>query len=108
MKLIIYIKRGYKKALKTVFRGDNIAVNGVEWTGTQVDLMEFAYGLYLTGMLVDASGRKATLAETIDFSWPKEPDLPAIGCSNCSARVRQRCCKVALLPRVLIIRARKI
>ena len=63
MKLIIYIKRGYKKALKTVFRGNNIE----RWKGTQADLMEFAYGLYLTGMLVNASGRKATLAETTDY-----------------------------------------
>lgn len=90
MKLIIYIKRGYKKALKTVFRGDNIAVNRVEWTGTQVDLMEFAYGLYLTGMLVNTSGRKATLAETTDYVFKMFGCTPPQNPSRVVTTLRQR------------------
>ena len=90
MKQIIYIKRGLKKALKTVFRGNNIAVNKLEWTGTQVDLMEFAYGLYLTGMLVNASGRKATLAETTDYVFKMFGCTPPQNPSRVVTTLRQR------------------
>ena len=90
MKIFFYSKRGLKKALKTVFRGNNIAVNGVEWTGTQVDLMEFAYGLYLTGMLVNTSGRKATLAETTDYVFKMFGCTPPQNPSRVITTLRQR------------------
>ena len=67
MKIIIIIK---KVVMKALLRKAGIVNNpgiSLRWEGTQVDLMEFAYGLYLTGKLVDASGRKATLVETTDY-----------------------------------------
>lgn len=60
MKFIINSKRGLKKALKKVFRGNN----EYEWTGTQVKLMELAYALYLSGNIINRTkNRKASLSE---------------------------------------------
>ena len=51
-----------------------------KWTGTQADLMEIVYVLYLSGKLVDQSGRKLKLIDITKFVFkmfgckpPKNP-----------------------------------
>jgi hypothetical protein len=78
------------KALKMVFRGNIIVVNELRWKGTQVDLIEFAYGLYLTGMLVDAYGHKATLAETTDYVFKMFGMTPPQNPSRVVSTLKQR------------------
>lgn len=62
----------------------------LEWKGTQVDLMEIAYGLYLTGKLVDSSGRKASLMEVTEYVFKMFGCPPPQNPSRVVTTLRQR------------------
>ena len=87
------INRIIYKFMKALLRKAGIVNNpgiSLRWEGTQVDMMEFAYGLYLTGMLVNASGRKATLAETTDYVFKIFGCTPPQNPSRVVTTLRQR------------------
>ena len=90
MKIIIIIKKVVMKALLKKAGIVNNPGISLRWTGSQADLMEFAYGLYLTGKLVDASGRKATLAETTNYVFKVFGCTPPQNPSRVVTTLRQR------------------
>ena len=84
--IISYIKKALLRMAGIV----NNPEISLRWEGSQADLMEFAYGLYLTGKLVDASGRKATLAETTNYVFKVFGCTPPQNPSRVVTTLRQR------------------
>lgn len=90
MNEFIILRKRVKNSLRRIVGLVNYPETSIRWKGTQVDLMEFAYGLYLTGMLVDQSGRKATLVETTEFVFKMFGCTPPQNPSRVITTLRQR------------------
>ena len=76
----------------------------LDWAGTQTDLMEVVYMIYLTGMLKNQKGRTATISEVTTvvfqmFNMPV-PKNPTKIIDNLKHRMNPD--KVSILRKVLL------
>ena len=60
------------------------------WNGSRSDLMEMVYGMYLSGKVVTADGRKATLAEITDMTFETFGMVPPKNPSRMLTTLRER------------------